>query len=117
MRANSGEDHSLNANQVYLDCLEILESKPVFLMGKELEKYTGYFYKDISRCILLNQRLGNLGIINVKGSGYVALKWIYSDKLIYEKVKRQVDVFENEALEDLRVASEFKTKYKILWEW
>lgn len=97
-----------NEEQCYNLCLEILESKPIFLKGKDLEKYTGINYKYISFAILGSQRKGHVGIINVKGRGYVATKWIYENENIYQAVKRQVKVLESEALYDLKVANFFR---------
>lgn len=97
-----------NEKQCYNLCLEILESKPIFLKGKDLEKYTGINYKYISFAILSSQRKGCVGIINVKGRGYVATKWIYKNENIYNAVKRQVKVLESEALHDLKVANFFR---------
>ena len=97
-----------NEKQCYGLCLEILETIPIFLKGKDLEKYTGINYKYISYAILGSQRKGHVGIINVKGCGYVATKWIYENENIYLSVKRQVKVLESEALYDLKVANFFR---------
>lgn len=97
-----------NEKQCYDLCLDILETKPIFLKGKDLEKYTGINYKYISYAILGSQRKGHVGIINVKGRGYVATKWIYENENIYQAVKRQVKVLESEALYDLKVANFFR---------
>lgn len=103
-----------NEEQCYNLCLEILETKPIFLKGKDLEKYTGMNYKYISYAILGSQRKGHVGIINVKGRGYVATKWIYENENIYNAVKRQVKVLESEALYDLKVANFFREQMPLL---
>lgn len=103
-----------NEEQCYNLCLEILETKPIFLKGKDLEKYTGMNYKYISYAILGSQRKGHVGIINVKGRGYVATKWIYENENIHNAVKRQVKVLESEALYDLKVANFFREQMPLL---
>ena len=93
--------------KIHTDCLELLNSKAIFMSGNELKEYFGYDIKRISQAVVVAQKNGVYDIINVKGKGYVSIKWLTNDK-IRKLVKHQVKTLENEAIDDLRVANGFK---------
>ena len=60
--------------KIHSDCLELLNSKAIFMSGSELKEYLGYDIKRISQAIVVAQKNGTYDIINVKGKGYVSTK-------------------------------------------
>ena len=93
--------------KIHSDCLELLNSKAIFMSGSELKEYLGYDIKRISQAVVVAQKTGVYDIINVKGKGYVSTKWLTNEK-IRKLIKHQVKTLENEAIDDLRVANGFK---------